>query len=57
MGTRNHQLSCEPWLLSLLVVKLCVIHLGWNMGEVLWLWPGVLMELRGVEALSLTHLL
>ena len=37
------------------VVKLCVTHLGWNMGEVLWLWPGSLMGLPGVEALSLTH--
>ena len=32
MGTRNHQLS-EPWLSSLLAVKLCVTYLGWKMGK------------------------
>lgn len=47
--------SCLRNLAVVSVVKLCVTHLGWNMGEVLWLWPGSLMGLLGVEALSLTH--
>lgn len=31
MGTRNHQLSVSTAVVS--VVKLCVTHLGWNMGK------------------------